>query len=94
MIAWHTLLYKPQNCLVVGTYLAAGFVDPTKRFAVYERRSRSWDGIRYYPSVTYVVKDADTVTNAQVTAGKLPTTVFSSDDLDACVGYVENRMRE
>lgn len=77
-----------------GTELACAFVPDThSRFMVYEVRTFVIDPAaflpenRSVPSVTYYVRDAETVSDAGVRAGKKPAIVFRNDDLTECLRW-------
>lgn len=97
MLNWRTLPYQPHKYEVVGTLLAAAYVqDCGKRFAIYERRTRSWsdEDKHYWPDVTYDVRDAETLSDDDVRMGKPPKAVFTSNDVDACERWVVAQMGE
>ena len=92
MINWRSLPYLRDKELVVGTYLSVGFLEGfSHRFGIYERRTRIWDekDKRYYPSVSYDVRDAHKASDIDVQAGKLPPVVFQSDDPAACEHWIK-----
>lgn len=94
MLSWRTLPYEPHKALVVGTELAMAFMPGTlSRFAVYERRTRVWDERerRHYPSTTYCVRDAGSITDDQRREGVKPKIVFRSDDWKECVQWAQEQ---
>lgn len=85
MLEWRTLPYKPENYFVAHTELAAAYVPGTlSRFAIYETRDRPRveDGKHVAGDVYYAVRDAYTVSDAQVREGKRPQVVARFDSYD------------
>jgi len=75
---------RDPGFMVKGTELAQAIVPGTRsRFAIVEVRALGADRM---PDVTYRVRDAETVSDADVRAGKRPAVVFHGD-YDACVAY-------
>jgi hypothetical protein len=64
--AWRTLIgHRNPRFMVKGHELAVTLYGPANRFAVYEVRTLTSDG----PSCAYRVRDAETVSDAEVRAG-------------------------
>lgn len=85
-LEWRSLPYERSKFLVVGTEIAAAFVPGTlSRFAIVE--------IRGYPrldgpgDVYYAVRDAATVSDDDVRAGKRAKVVNRFADPDAAVEW-------
>ena len=69
---------------VKGTVLAAAFFGRNHRFLIEEVRSLDADG---FWSTTYRARDAQTVSDAQVAAGKMSEVVTRSDDLREVIEF-------
>lgn len=78
--------YRDPKFMVSGTRIAQAVCGFQSRFAIVEIRQR--DG-----SVRFGIADADTVTDAQVKAGKLPEIVKVYDDPEECLAAI-NRASE
>ena len=93
MLQWRTV--TPSNdpkFMVDGYVLAAAYVPGTQsRFLVEEVRCRVRDAVdgQLYSSTTYRVRDAATVSDADVAAGKSSRVVYRSDDMDLCVKFAK-----
>lgn len=86
MLEWRTLPYDPGKYFVVGTELAAAYVPGTlSRFAIYETRGHPYDG--HAGDVYYAVRDAYTVSDAQVRAGKRAKVVARFDSYDDAANW-------
>lgn len=67
---WHSLPYDASKVLVKGTELAQAIIPGTRsRFAVVETRSMEADGT---PGLLYRLRDAETVSDADVAKGIRP----------------------
>lgn len=86
MLEWRSLNAPRDKELVKGTELSFAYAGQNNRFQIVEVRTRVWDETdqRHYPSVSYVVRDAATVTDAEVCKGKRSQIVFRSDDPAEC----------
>jgi S-adenosylmethionine hydrolase len=89
MLEWRSLSPAPDKVLVRGTELSYAYAGQQSRFQIVEVRTRVWDEAdqRHYPSTTYHVRDAHTVTDAQVRDGKRPEIVYRSDDPAQCEAF-------
>jgi hypothetical protein len=80
---WHSLPYDPAKFLVKGTEIAQAIVPGTlSRFAIVETRSIGEDRM---PALVYRLRDATTVSDADVRAGVRPHVVgvYAEPDLAA-----------
>lgn len=67
---WRSLPYDPAKFLVKGTEIAQAIVPGSlSRFAIVETRSIGQDRM---PALVYCLRDAATVSDAQVCAGERP----------------------
>jgi len=83
-LSWHGVDYEKSRFFVKGTILAQSIVPGTlSRFAV--REVRGGIGDDGYSTLRYELADAATVSDADVRAGKLPRSVYWSDEPDDCV---------
>ena len=83
LLNWRSFPYEQSKFLVKGTELAQAIVpDTCSRFAVVEYRTRDADG---FPSAAYRLRDAETVSDADIRAGKRPAIVGNFDSLDDAV---------
>lgn len=89
MLEWRTVTSaNDPKYLVRGTVLSSAYVpNCRKRFLIEEVRSQEWDAVdnRHYSSTAYRLRDAETITDADVRSGKSSEIVFRSDDLDLCL---------
>jgi hypothetical protein len=79
MLNWRTVTTSTDpRFLIKGTELANAICGKHSRFQICEVRRISADG---FPDRMYAVRDADTVTDAQIKAGVRPAIVkwFDSD---------------
>ena len=74
--------------LVKGTELSFAICGPLSRFAVYE--VRSYDAERNADR-QYVIRDAETVSDADLKAGKRPAIVARFDGLDEVEQFLEDK---
>lgn len=85
-LEWRSLPYDPSKFLVVGTEIAAAYVPGTlSRFAVVETRGHPHDN--YAGDVRYALRDAETVSDADVRAGRRPKMVGWFDTPDEAVEF-------
>ena len=90
MLFWNTVTssYRP-NYYTKGTVLSVAYVPGTlARFAVEEVRAYDAEG---QPTTVYRVRDAETITDEEIVAGKLPAIVYRADDPDTCVEWVRKQ---
>lgn len=72
-LIWRPLPYRPGTDLVKGTELAMAFVPGTRsRFAICETRGIDADRM---PCLVYRLRDAETVSDAEVRAGVRPKVI-------------------
>lgn len=97
MLDWEILIKPNQSdYLVKGKELArARIVSPLPvwarhRFYIYEVRQLDKDGM---PGIGYHVRDAETVTLAEVKDGARPKVVFRNISLHQCIEFVETNLR-
>lgn len=85
---WRTLIgHKNPLFSVKGHELAVALVGDQSRFALYEvRGAAEADGTW---TTFYRLRDAHTVSDAQVAEGVRPRVVFESDDIEACLTFVD-----
>lgn len=82
---WRSLPYPAGADLIKGTALAQAIVPGTRsRFAVVEVRTREADG---FPGVRYSVRDAHTVSDADIRDGKTPREVARFDGVIEAVEW-------
>ncbi len=87
MLNWRTVTPSSSpRFLVKGTEIACALAGQFSRFQIVEVRTREADG---YAGTAYSVRDADTVTDAQVKDGMRPKPVFFSSSLDEAVAFCE-----
>ncbi len=87
---WHSLPYPAGADLCKGTELAQAIVPGThSRFAVVETRTREADG---FPGVCYRVRDAATVSDADVRDGKRPAIVARFDNANDAVVWCQQQV--
>jgi hypothetical protein len=85
MLNWRSLPYRRDSFFVVGTELSTAIVPGTlSRFAIVEVRAR--DGDRD-PRLHYSVRDASTVSDEDVKAGRSPRHVKWFDEPDQAVAW-------
>lgn len=88
LLEWRNLSYDPRQFFVVGTELNAAAVPGTlHRFVIYETRGyprRDGPG-----DVYYAVRDAYTVSEADVRIGKRPKVVARFDTADDAVTWAQ-----
>ncbi len=83
---WKTLVPgRDKRFNVKGTELS-GAILPNPRFAVYEVRSLESDGM---PSVFFRVRDAETVTDAEIRDGIRPRVCREATTLEAALDGLE-----
>ncbi len=83
---WKTLVTsRDQRFNVKGTELS-GAILPNPRFAVYEVRSLEPDGM---PGVFFRVRDAETVTDAEIRDGVRPRVCREAATLEAALNGLE-----
>lgn len=82
---WNTIISSSHSKFMVrGTELSNAIVPMTMhRFQVCE--IRTWDGDE--SDRTYHVRDAETITDAEIRDGVRPSIVFRHNDLDECVRW-------
>lgn len=87
---WRSLPYRQQRFFVRGTELSAAIVPGTlSRFAIYETRCHDAAGM---PDRYYRVRDAETVTDDEIRAGKQARIVGPAfADPDAAVAWVHGK---
>lgn len=88
---WSSIIdSRSPKFLVKGHELAQALVVPGYRFAIIEVRSQEIDenGVRY-PGTRYRVRDAHTVSDADVKAGKRPGVVFDCQGFDEALAWCE-----
>lgn len=82
---WETLMNsRHPNFLIKGSELAQLICGPQMRFAIVETRAMEADGS---PGVVYRVRDAATVTDAQVRGGKRPAIVATFKTFEDAQAY-------
>jgi hypothetical protein len=80
---WRSCRYD-RTRIIKGTELAVALLGPHNRFALYEVRCLDVDG---KPDVTFYVRDAGSVSDDELAAGKRPSIVFRSDDVEQCIAF-------
>ncbi len=81
--------------MIKGRVLAVAFwPNCHNRFLIEEVRTRvgSQTFGEHFPGITYHVRDATTVTDADVRAGKQSAIVFRSDSLEPIAEYIEGKL--
>lgn len=98
MLFWRTVTPSSSPAhLVKGTEIEVCFpAGYHYRFAVYSVRASQWqrdpahiDGGYVVYDMRYRVRDAATVSDADVRAGKRPAIAFETGDLDAALGFIQ-----
>lgn len=81
---WRSLPYQPHAFFTKGTELAVAYVPGTlSRFAIYETRGgRDAEG---HPTLVYRLRDAATVSDEQLRAGKRAEIVGIFDEPDQAI---------
>jgi hypothetical protein len=90
LLEWRSLPYEHSKFFVVGTEIAAAYVSGTlSRFAIIETRGhpRTEDGKSVPGDVYYRVRDAATVRDEQVRAGKRAEVVARFDCCDEAIEW-------
>jgi len=87
-LAWRSLPYDPAKFLVKGTEIAQAIVPGTlSRFAIVE--TRALDETRV-PTLVYRLRDAQTVSDAEIKAGHRPRIVGVFDEPEKAVDAALN----
>lgn len=92
MLNWTSLVSsRDQKFLVKGTELACAIVpNHHSRFALYEvRRYVTGDNGKWWSDVGYRIRDAATVSDADLKNGKRPRVVFEAEGMDEALAAVE-----
>jgi hypothetical protein len=86
VLSWRTVTpSNSQQFNVNGTELSVAIVGPQSRFAVYEVRCRDADG---FADREYVVRDAESVSDADLAVGKRPPIVGRTRDYDKLLAFI------
>ncbi len=88
MLDWRTLVGERNLAYTVnGTELETTACGEHGRFRIYSVRNG-------YHAMTYHVRDAHTVSDADVKAGVRPAVTFKNDNLDLCVKFCLDQQRD
>lgn len=85
---WRSSEYDPSKVLHRGTELATSLCGAHSRFQICDVRAYDPDS-KTYTGHTYAVRDAATVTLAQVADGVRPSVVGWFEDLDEAITYCQ-----
>jgi hypothetical protein len=89
MLNWRSLTpeFGRSAFLVKGTELSVALYTPNPRFCLYEIRTYAADG---FPDRAIIVRDAETVSDAEVKAGVRPKIVGRFDNEDDAINFCRN----
>lgn len=83
---WRTVTHSQSpKFMVKGTELSNTLAGDRSRYQICEHRSYDSEG---FADRQYYVRDAESVSDADVKAGKRPAIVGRFDDLDAAINFV------